>query len=65
MDKCIPSVNFSSTKVRSYSLWHNKEVLRVIKLKNKAWNKCLFTRQKSDHDAYSSIRNHIGVGSKS
>ena len=32
MDKCIPSVNFSSAKVRSY----NKEILRVIKIKHKA-----------------------------
>ena len=58
MDKYIPSVNFSSAKARSYPLWLNKEVLRVIKLKHKAWNKYLFTRQKSDYDAYSKIRNH-------
>ena len=44
MDKCIASVNFSSAKPRSYPLWLNKEVLRVIKLKHKAWNKYLFTR---------------------
>ena len=58
MDKCIPSVNFSSAKARSYPLWLNKEVLRVVKSKHKAWNKYLFTRKKSDYDAYSKIRNH-------
>ena len=35
MNKCIPSVNFSSAKVRSYPLWLNKELLRVIKLNTK------------------------------
>ena len=58
MDKYILSINFSSTKVRSHPLWLNKEVLGVIKLKHKAWNKYLFTRQKSDFYAYSKIRNH-------
>ena len=58
MNKYIPSINFSSTKVRSHPLWLNKEILRDIKLKHKAWNKYLFTRQKSDFDAYSKIRNH-------
>ena len=58
MNKYIPSINFSSTKVRSHPLWLNKEILRVIKLKHKAWNKYLITRQKSDFDAYSKIRNH-------
>ena len=43
MDKYIPSVNFSSAKVSTYSSWLNKEVLRVIKLQHKAWNKYLFT----------------------
>ena len=50
----MPSVKFSSTKV---TVWLNREVLKVIRSKHRAWKMYLATRQKSDL-AYSKIRNH-------
>ena len=58
IDKYVPSVKFSSTKVKSCPMWLNREVLKFIRSKHRAWNMCLATRRKSDFVAYSKIRNH-------